>query len=71
MATLTLQQRLDAAEDAYHALQTGAQARVFQDQNGERVEYTAANSSKLAAYVADLKRQIDSSTEIGPMRIFF
>lgn len=69
---MTLQERLTDAENAYHALLTGTQARVYVDQNGERVEYTPANASRLAAYIADLKRQIApaSSGITGPMRMF-
>ena len=38
------------------------------DQNGERVEYTAANRQALAAYIQRLERQV-SATRPGPMRV--
>lgn len=68
----TLLQRLRDAETAYHRLQTGAAARVIVDQNGERVEFVATTSGRLAAYVQDLKRQlgiIPSGTS-GPMQVW-
>jgi len=55
---MTLQQRLQAAEEAYHALMIGESARVVVDANGERVEYTAANAVRLEAYIEKLKIQI-------------
>lgn len=62
MATkAVLRQRLAEAEEALHQLQTGEKVRVFQDQNGERVEYNSANISKLQAYIAKLEYQIDPS----------
>lgn len=59
------------AEKAHHDLVTGRQARVFVDQNGERVEYAPANAARLAAYIADLKRQLGLGTPRGPMRVIF
>jgi hypothetical protein len=52
---LTTQQKLDAALDAKHKLVTGQLARVFMDQNGERVEYTATNLDNLNRYIAELQ----------------
>lgn len=63
----TLQEKLTEAESAYHKLVTGAAARVFVDQNGERIEYIAPNASRLAAYIADLKRQLGTVTP-APIR---
>jgi len=65
----TLQDRLTAAEDAYHSLMIGQSARVFVDQNGERVEYTPASAPRLAQYIQDLKRQLGTVTP-GPMRVY-
>lgn len=71
----TLAEKLVQAEAAYHDLMIGRSARVVVDQNGERVEFTAANASRLAAYIADLKAQIGaaSGTRVnrGPLRVFF
>lgn len=57
---------LSEAETAYHALQTGKTVAKFRDSNGEEVTYTAANSARLAAYIANLKQQI-SGTLSGPL----
>lgn len=74
MTTLTdeekvkLKKRLDDAEDAYHKLRTGAQARIFVDQNGERVEFAVANADRLRAYILELKGQLGLPTGIiGPL----
>lgn len=42
------------ANKQYHALLTGTMARVIVDQNGERVEFTAAKASDLYAYIQQL-----------------
>lgn len=49
------QKRLDAAREAYHDLMTGRLARVVVDSNGERVEFTAANATRLQAYIQQLE----------------
>lgn len=60
---------LNDARKAYHELMTGQQARVFVDQNGERIEYTASSAPRLAAYIAQLERML-GSTVLGPMRVW-
>ena len=55
---IILQARLDAAEAAYDKLMSGKAVRVLVDQNGERVEFTPANASRLAAYIVDLQTQL-------------
>lgn len=49
------QEMLDQARDALHQLLIGRQARVFVDQNGERVEYAVANADRLRAYIFELE----------------
>lgn len=77
MAVLTdaqriiLEARLAEAELAYHQLALGQMARVFVDQNGERIEYSAGNKNFLVAYIADLKRQLGLATVSGPMEVYF
>lgn len=56
---------LKEAMDAYHALNTGTSARVVVDQNGERVEYTAANRQSLWAYIVKLQAAVHSSDPYG------
>jgi len=67
---LTDQEKLDDAKAQYHLLMTGQQARVYVDQNGERVEYTAANRSSLLAYIQRLEQKIAGTDRpSGPMRV--
>ncbi len=68
MATLT--ERLAEAEEAYHKLMLGEAVVRFRDANGEEVSYGATSRSSLAAYIADLKRQLGIGST-GPMRVFF
>lgn len=56
----TLEERLKEARSAYHALMTGQLARVFVDQNGERVEFTSANKTSLYNYILQLEMQTGS-----------
>ncbi len=71
----TLAQRLTAAEAAYESLVLGTMARVFVDQNGERIEYTAANRQGLQAYIMALQNQILNGTSLvaqsRPLRFIF
>lgn len=66
---MTLEQLLADARIQYHALVTGQAAKVFVDQNGERVEYVAANAGRLLLYIQGLERQLEGKTISGPMRI--
>ncbi len=49
--------KLQEAKDAYHALLTGKTARVVVDQNGERVEFVAANAASLLSYIQTLEAE--------------
>ena len=69
--SVTLQKWLTEAENAYHQLMLGTKASVLVDSNGERVEYQRAESAKLSAYIAELRRQLGQSTVIGPARVLF
>lgn len=51
---------LNDALNAYHQLNTGGSVRVVVDQNGERVEYTAANRQSLLAYIMRLQNALQS-----------
>lgn len=46
-----LAELLANARKAYNDLVMGGQVRVVVDQNGERVEFTAANSARLSLYI--------------------
>ena len=64
------QTRLTQAEAAWHELQLGQTARVFVDQNGERVEYSAANSRGLRGYIYDLRKALGLPVTVsGPMSV--
>lgn len=71
MATLSTQQKLDEAEAEYHKLLTGTKARVFVDQNGERVEFTSANRASLRQYIEQLRMEIRGKAHPGPLRLYF
>lgn len=66
----TLQERLTAAEAAYEALLLGKSVVEFRDSNGEMVRYGPANRSALAAYIANLKNQINVGSVAPPMGFF-
>lgn len=53
----TLQTRLTEAQDAFHALNTGAQT-VSISTGDKRINFTPAEVDKLRAYIADLQRAI-------------
>lgn len=69
---MTLSEQLAEAKTEYHSLMTGTKARVFVDQNGERVEYHQTSAGKLLSYIKDLEAQINPSLRpTGPARVFF
>jgi hypothetical protein len=53
-----LEANLAEARAAYHTLAIGGQARVIVDQNGERVEFTAARKGDLYTYIMSLESQL-------------
>jgi hypothetical protein len=67
---MTLEEKLAEAEAVYHQLMLGQQIVFLQDQNGERIQYSKADLGKLAAYIADLKRQL-GLTPTGPLNFWF
>lgn len=68
---MTLAEKLQQAESAYHKLVTGTQARVVVDQNGERVEFTAANAARLRMYIEELKAEAQGRNFGAPAQVFF
>lgn len=64
---------LAEAKAAYHNLMTGTMPRVVVDQNGERVEFTAANKQALASYIASLEAScgINSLQALAPAQFMF
>lgn len=51
-----LQQYLNDALAALHALQTGRQVAEVVDQNGERVKFTPSNQQRLVLYIEQLQQ---------------
>ena len=63
---------LDQARCAYHELMIGGSVRVFVDQNGERVEYTAANAGRLQSYISRLEAELNlPGSKFGPLNVYF
>ncbi len=58
---------LIAARAAYKKLITGGSVRVFVDQNGERVEYSAANLQALKDWIRDLDSVCGDSAPSDPV----
>lgn len=56
-----LKVRITKLEAAYDDIMTGKAVKRFVDQNGESVEYTAANAGKLLAFINELKALLDCS----------
>lgn len=54
----TTAELLQQARDARHKLVTGQLARVFMDQNGERVEFVATNIGALDSYIRQLESDL-------------
>ncbi len=70
---MATQAELNDAKSAYHALLTGKSPRVVVDSNGERVEFTAANSQKLYLYIQQLERELNVAPNrvVGPAGFLF
>lgn len=68
------QELLEDARLQYHQLLTGKSARVIVDQNGERVEFTAARAADLYAYIVKLEGILNPVTpcaNLGPASFLF
>lgn len=68
---MATQAQLDEAKAARHKLVTGQLARVFMDQNGERVEFVATNIAQLDAYIRQLETELAPTTFRVPRPIGF
>lgn len=65
------QQMLTEAENALHALLTGAAIVELRDQNGETLKYQRANKRDLMVYITWLEGQLGVVTApTGPMRVW-
>lgn len=73
---LVTKARLANAEVAYDQLMNGTAVSVFVDQNGERLQYTTANSAKLLGYIQSLRAELcgggfSSPHALAPLRFLF
>lgn len=69
--TIIYTTRLRQAEQAYHDIRMGIVARVYVDQNGERVEFAATSADRLRSYVLELKVALGLPTGIiGPASVW-
>lgn len=64
-------EQLAEAKAARHKLVTGQLARVFMDQNGERVEFVATNIAQLDAYISQLEGSITPTLARRPIGFTF
>jgi len=60
----TVADQLAEAQAAYHELVMGRAPRVVLDQNGEKVEFVAANRQALYLYIQSLQTQL--ATPVSP-----
>lgn len=69
----TIQQRLDEARAAYHALMTGTSVVEVRDgAGGDSVRYTQINANRLALYIRDLEAQLaEQSPATKPLAPFW
>lgn len=62
---------LKDAQQSLHDITTGNKAKVYVDQNGERVEYQMANVDKLRTYITELKKALGISVKVlGPLNFW-
>ncbi len=66
-AIIATNEMLQEARKAYHNLMMGLSPRVVVDQNGERVEFTAANGPKLYAYIQQLEAALGTTCGSTPV----
>lgn len=67
MPVIATQAILQEARDAYHNLVMGRAPRVVVDQNGERVEFTAANRQSLYNYILELEKQLAPTAQVDEL----
>jgi hypothetical protein len=66
-----MQAWLASAEEAYNSLMIGGSVRVTVDQNGERVEFTAANADRLNKYILWLRYELGITCVARPGGVIF
>lgn len=63
-------QWLREARQALHKLNMGQSAKVFVDQNGERIEYNSASVGQLTKYIRELEIALGLGGGVGPMGVY-
>lgn len=71
MATMTLADRVTAAEDALQKLMTGSMREEVRYQNGDMVRFTPADVQKLRSYIEDLKNELCGGKPRGAIGVRF
>lgn len=66
----TMERRLEEAREALHKLQIGGSAKVFVDQNGERIEYNSATVLQLTKYIRELEMALGLGGITGPLSVW-
>ena len=61
---------LTQAKAALKEILMGDKAKVVVDQNGERVEFAAANVDRLRAWIFEMELALGNKTVAGPMRFW-
>lgn len=70
----TLAQRLQEAEEAYHALTTGRAVAEVRDADGSTIRYSKTEAPLLNTYILSLRAEIardPAAATPGPMRFSF
>lgn len=66
--TLTTQQKLDQAQEAYHLLMTG-ELEVSISRNGKSATYNMANAKELKSYINSLETLINPRLKRRALRV--
>jgi hypothetical protein len=66
--TLTTQQKLDQAQEAYHLLMTG-ELEVTVSRNGKATTYNMANANQLQAYINSLETLLNPNKRRRALRV--
>ncbi len=61
--------QLAEAEKALHLLSIGRASVEVRDSDGSSIRYSSANSSRLKAYIAELKSKIAGAPSASPHRV--
>jgi hypothetical protein len=71
MPTMTLDDKIAAAEMALHKLMTGSMREEVRNESGGLVRFTPADVQKLRGYIAELKAEASGSATRGSIGFIF